>query len=227
MPGYLIYHPKRVRSTFDDIVVYHDNNKGNQDPYVWNKPFLHTFCHITQMSPKKGYINFWVTADKWKDITHLHCDLVFYVKEMFKWNDTNKITPDNTIVDSEEAFTDHYQWAWQHKFKKRDRYTLKADPIDSFQPQNEEKNLIDLVPILTKHGFSKEKLSKDFQCGFGSKPILIDDKVTNDLYSTLKEASIKLFGNQLAEIRKKNKELASIDSGTSCTPCGRTKVPCK
>ena len=63
MAGYLIYHPKREVSKFANLVVYHDSTTGNQDPYIWNQPFLHTYCHITQMSPEVGHINFWVGGD--------------------------------------------------------------------------------------------------------------------------------------------------------------------
>lgn len=58
MNGYLIYHPTRRSSTFGDITVYHDGTTGNQDPYVWNTKFLHTYCHMTQMTPNIGQINF-------------------------------------------------------------------------------------------------------------------------------------------------------------------------
>lgn len=51
MSGYLIYHPSRSVATFDTVIVYHDHIGGNQDPYIWNEPFLHTYCHITQMKP--------------------------------------------------------------------------------------------------------------------------------------------------------------------------------
>ncbi|MGB3510019.1 MAG: hypothetical protein WBA93_12405 [Microcoleaceae cyanobacterium] len=62
MSVYLIY-PSRVVSDFEIIRVYYDSTSGNQDPYVWNQKFLHTYCHIIQMSPKVGDINFWVSGD--------------------------------------------------------------------------------------------------------------------------------------------------------------------
>ncbi|MFB5089616.1 hypothetical protein PGC35_20940 [Psychrobacillus sp. PGGUH221] len=37
--GYLVYHPK--------IIVHFDEPKHNQDPYIWNKQFLNSTCHIT------------------------------------------------------------------------------------------------------------------------------------------------------------------------------------
>ncbi|MDJ0554775.1 MAG: hypothetical protein QNJ68_10100 [Microcoleaceae cyanobacterium MO_207.B10] len=50
MSGYLIYHPSRLVSAFETIRVYHDTTNGNQDPYLWNQKFLHTYCHIISCS---------------------------------------------------------------------------------------------------------------------------------------------------------------------------------
>src|SRR4030042_2295763 len=137
MPGYLIYHPKRQRSKIDNLVIYHDSSRGNQDPYIWNRRFLHTYCHITQMSPKEEYINFWVSGDSFPLFTQLYCDLVFVVQEKKYWTNRNFIAPNDPIVDTAEAYNDHYQWAYQHPYKSRRRFTLKADPLLSFQPQTQ------------------------------------------------------------------------------------------
>ena len=101
--GYLIYHPKRQMYRFGTQVVYADRKTGNQDPYVWNDSFLHTFCHMTQMSPEIGYVNFWVSGDRWPDFTKLFCDLVFVVKEKLFWKQPNSIDPKDPIVDSEDS----------------------------------------------------------------------------------------------------------------------------
>lgn len=80
MSGYIIYHPKRNREIFDGTTVHYDNNEGNQDPYVWNRQFLHTYCHMTQMTPQEGQINFWVSGDTFPNFSQLFCDLVFVVE---------------------------------------------------------------------------------------------------------------------------------------------------
>ncbi len=105
MSGYLIYHPSRAVAKFDAAVVYHDHIGGNQDPYVWNTQFLHTYCHITQMKPSEGDINFWVSGDSFPNFSHLYCDLVFVVAEKAYWKSANTIDRDNAIVDTDEATT--------------------------------------------------------------------------------------------------------------------------
>ena len=113
MNGYLIYHPKRERLQLMNITVYHAQISEHQDPYVWNNNFLHSYCHITQLSitTKERHVNFWVSGDtSLKDFSKLYCDLVFDVKEKIYWSNSNQINRDEAIVDSDEAYYDHYIW---------------------------------------------------------------------------------------------------------------------
>jgi hypothetical protein len=202
MRGYIIYHPKRQKSTFGDTVVYHDYKGGNQDPYVWNKSFLHTYCHITQMSPQPGDINFWVSGDSFPNFSVLYCDLVFVVKEKIWWQNSNSIEQDDPIVDSPEAYSDHYKWHYQHYLKKLKRFTLKADPEKSFQPQDSNKELLEITQFLAEKNITLDTLRKGMKAGFNSKPHLIGD-ITSELYEYLNTtASIKLTGDRFEAIRK-------------------------
>lgn len=104
MSGYLIYHPSRAVAKFDTAVAYHDHTGGNQDPYIWNTQFLHTYCHITQMRSNVGDINFWVSGDSFPNFSHLYCDLVFVVAKRVYWESANTINRNDTIVDANEAY---------------------------------------------------------------------------------------------------------------------------
>lgn len=154
MSGWIIYHPKRNVSKFDGLSVYHDNIQGNQDPYVWNEQFLHSFCHITEMSPEAGDLCFWVSGDHFPNFTKLFCDLVFAVKEKCFWKSVNQIHHKDAIVDSPEAFMDHYHpGSLEHPFRRRKmRFTLKAHPEKSFQPQAAMGRLIDVLPVIESVG---------------------------------------------------------------------------
>lgn len=211
MHGYLIYHPRRDISTFDDVKVYHDSTIGNQDPYIWNVQFLHTYCHITQMRSEITNINYWVTWDKFPNFSHLYCDLIFFVEQKLYWKQRNAIDSSDPIVDSDEAFQDHYQWAgYEHCFKRRRRFTLKADPYRSFQPQDANKKLIDVVPFLVDAGLSLDELNRKSQAGFNSQPFYLDSRTVISLYEWLEQqASIKLTGKVLELIRRNNPQLAS------------------
>src|SRR5258705_2746969 len=142
MAGYLVYHPKRAVSLVGNRFLHHDPFGGNQDPYVWNDPFLHTYCHITQMRPEVGQTIIWVNGDDWPAFDQLCCDLVFTIDAKVFWADSNHISPDDLLLDSPRAFDEHYCWARQHPFRRRRRFTLKATR-DSFQPQNAKGQLID------------------------------------------------------------------------------------
>ena len=208
MSGYIIYHPKRQCTKVGSKIIYHDSFTGNQDPYVWNEKFLHTYCHITQMKPEEGYINFWVSGDKFPEFNKLFCDLVFVVKEKKYWHDRNKLCRNDRIIDSEDAYHDHYIWPTkgQHEFDRRRRYTLKADPDLSFQPQTKTGDLIDIIPIITEFipiNILREKITRKGKDGktSGSKPVFL---------STLSACSIYQYLCDCAEIQLRGRELKAI-----------------
>jgi hypothetical protein len=156
-----------------------------------------------------GDINFWVTGNSFPNFSHLYCDLVFVVERKMYWNDPNNIDRNDPIIDSGEAYIDHYQWAFQHRFNRRRRFTLKADRHQSFQPQDANKNLIDILPLLIDEGLSVEVLRKKSRAGYNSQPIPLGN-VAGVLYEWLSSnARIKLTGEVLELIRRNNVQLAS------------------
>jgi hypothetical protein len=110
----LIYHPRREFRRFGGTAVYFDSTSGNQDPYVWNDVFLHSYCHITQFRAEVGDINVWVSGDRFPEFRSLYCDLVFVVARKCPWTDANDPSRHDPIVDSDEAWADHYRWYTQH-----------------------------------------------------------------------------------------------------------------
>ena len=214
MGSHLIYHPQRRVSQFDNVYVHFDATGGNQDPYVWNPRFLHTFCHATELRrPVIDDIMFWVSSERFDGFEQLFCDLVFIVDEVCRWQTANSIDRGDAIVDSDEAYIDHYRWAsWQHCFKTRRRRTLKAHPTLSFQPQQADGRLIDIVPFLANHGVAIEALREGLKKGNRSKPMPIDTDVAEALLADIRSAaSILLLGDQLATIRHERPGLASPD----------------
>jgi len=208
----LIYHPKRCEQQFGCSKVYFDRPRGNQDPYIWNVAFLHSFCHITELAaPQAGDINFWVSGDKFPDFNTLSCDLVFVIDQRIEWADRNSIALSDPMVDSDLAFQDHYRWAErQHHFTKRKRITLKAEPAKSFQPQTSTGDLIDILPELSALGFTTSTLRIALKKGFASKPMPIDPVSAAHLFSFLQShAAVRLLGSQLQTIRQNNPSLAS------------------
>lgn len=208
--SYLIYHPRRCHSQLDGVTIYHDQTEGNQDPYVWNRQFLHTYCHISQMRPKPGDINFWVSGDTFPNFSELYCDLIFTVKDKIYWSTANAIDRGSDVVDSDESYQDHYRWHGQHYFKCRRRYTLKAEPDRSFQPQAQNGALLDIVPDLLQIGFTLAELRAGLKSGFSSKPMRIHSSKELELYQKIFErAATHLRGIDLQFLRQKYPSLGS------------------
>ncbi|MDB0011321.1 hypothetical protein N9E20_00780 [Crocinitomicaceae bacterium] len=209
--NYIIFHPvsERFCTEINGIgKVYHDSFKGNQDPYVWNEPFLHSFCKITQIKKEIGQYNFWVSSEIYPNFEHLYCDLVFKVASMHEWKDRNSISVNDSIVDSKQSFIHHYKkGVMQHPFKgetrPKKRVTLKACKENSFQPQNEKQELIDIVPFLLKQGYSLEDLRKNIsfyasgKMARTSKPMILSDKMSKALFDYLSSADIKIYAKDL------------------------------
>jgi hypothetical protein len=204
MPYYLVYHPKRRVTIANGLKIYHDRFGGNEDPYIWNTHFLHTFCHITQFTNQIGQINFWVSSDHVGLFQELYCDCVFVVDQKIYWNQPNQIEPTDPIVDSPVAFRNHYQWVNapynQHHFSRRRRYTLKATAVTSFQPQKVDRTLVDILPFLNRHGLLQSRIKDGLTATRGSKPMILDESIGQDLYQYLWEVPIKLVGAQLSHL---------------------------
>jgi hypothetical protein len=207
--NYIIYHPERECTEINGIgKVYHDSFKGNQDPYIWNEQILHSFCKITQIKKEIGQYNFWVSSDIYPVFNHLYCDLAFKVSSIHEWFDSNSISINDSIVDNKQSFRHHYKkGVIQHPFngekRPRKRVTLKACKENSFQPQNEKQELIDIVPFLLKQGYSLGDLRKNIsfyasgKMARTSKPMILDDKISKALFEYLSSANIKIYGNYL------------------------------
>lgn len=210
MRGYLIYHPSRVVSMLNNRKIYHDAIGGNQDPYIWHKNFLHTYCHMTQMSPQVGDINFWVSGNTFPYFTELYCDVVFIVERKEYWIEANRIDRESPMVDNDTTYNDHYRWAMcQHPLKRRKRFTLKATAQTSFQPQNNQGQLMNIVPLLNELGLPLEAIQRGLRAGFTSKPMRLG-QMAQELYIKIRDmADIHLYGSELESIRNQNPQLGS------------------
>jgi hypothetical protein len=195
--------------------VYFDSTTGNQDPYLWNDAFLHSYCHITQLRPEIGDINLWVSGDRFPEFCRLYCDLVFVVAGKYPWADANSLSPDDPLVDSGQAWADHYRWYPQHPFQRRARFTLKADPARSFQPQAGDGSLIDIVPFLQGRGASLDSMRAGMRAGTGSQPMTIPFAMAEAVAETLRRAPVILRGPELQGIRQRNPDLQSQGPGAA------------
>lgn len=204
--GYLIYHPRREMRAFGGTAVYYDGVSHNQDPYIWGERFLHTACHMTQMSPRKGHTNFWLNAgcSSFARADALYCDLVFVVQKVCEWEDRNFPSANDPMIDSLEAFSDHYDWMWHdHPWKRGTRHTLKADIDRSFQPQDGHGSLLDFVPALISVGLNPSEVKDTMsRAGWNTRPYPLDSSQADALTKWIdKRSPVKLRGPLLRQIR--------------------------
>lgn len=205
----LIYHPRRTFRRLGGTAVYFDHTIGNQDPYVWNDAFLHSYCHITQFHAEAGDINLWVSGDRFPEFSRLFCDLVFVVARKCPWTRANDLSRDDPMVESAEAWADHYRWYPQHPLTRRSRFTLKADPRRSFQAQASDGDLIDIVPLLEQHDITLASLRAGMRAGTGSQPMTIPVPAAEAITQTLCRAGTVLRGPELRRLRLDNPDLQS------------------
>jgi len=168
---------------------------------VWNDAFLHSYCHITQFHAEAGDINLWVSGDRFPEFGRLFCDLVFVVARKCPWAQANDLSRDDPVVDSGQAWADHYRWYLQHPLTRRSRFTLKADPGQSFQPQAGDGDFIDLVPHLEEHGITLASLRAGMHAGTGSQPMTIPVPAAEEITRALARARAILWGPELRKIR--------------------------
>jgi len=84
------------------------------------------------------------------------CDLVFEVEQPnAEWSHPNNLKGDYPIVDSKQAWEDHYSWApIDHAYTPKQvlagvkRFSAKAHPIHSFQPVDQYQQRPDILALL-------------------------------------------------------------------------------
>ena len=87
---------------------------------------------------------------------------------------------------------------------------MKADPGRSFQPQAGDSSLIDIVPLLRKHGTGLPELRAGMHAGTGSQPMTIPAATAQAITETLRQAPVILTGPELRTIRLNHPGLASL-----------------
>jgi hypothetical protein len=149
---------------------------------------------------EEGQVNFWVSGNTYPHFTHLFCDCVFVIDEKIYWHENNAIVINDPIVDNNQTFDHHYRWFHQHPLKKRRRYTLKADPDSSFQPQMNGGVLVDILPFLNNNGIATNFLIQNITSQKGSRPFKLIDNIGISLYQHLSNSPLKIYGRNIQHL---------------------------
>ncbi|WP_157049520.1 hypothetical protein [Weissella kandleri] len=226
LTGYIFPHPKRTEFLVDldelnrnDLrklagvndfgklrkwKIFADDLKGNQDPFVWNKNFLNSYCKKPWNRKYWNGIKYiiWVSST---DDGKIYCDLVMLIKEYSAWE--NFVTPlyDGNLFanrDHYARFEEHTTDNQRNNANNMTRTTLKGDSDKSFQPLDENGELIEISDILRSNNVSiikaKDKNGKNVQ----NNIIKLYDSNSKQIYEDIIERSaFKIKGNSLAKIR--------------------------
>lgn len=224
MAHYIMLHQNRIEVKIDDTIVYCDNFKGNQDPYVWSERFLNTFCKTTQIKAsqlKKGDTLFWFSRQGNPSEDRWFVDLVFIVDEISYWEKSDKAGEAvdypfehyndvklSTIKYDEYSYKDHYEWAKNDHPKTssrpKRRFTIVASK-ESYQPQTEHKELIEI-----KDKYILDMFEQSPRGGSGFRCKEINDKEVKYIENyILENKKIELKGSDLFKLRRDSKKWES------------------
>ena len=224
MAHYIMLHQNRIEVKIDDTIVYCDNFKGNQDPYVWSERFLNTFCKTTQIKAsqlKKGDTLFWFSRQGNPSEDRWFVDLVFIVDEISYWEKSDKAGEAvdypfehyndvklSTIKYDEYSYKDHYERAKNDHPKTssrpKRRFTIAASK-ESYQPQTEHKELIEI-----KDKYILDMFEQSPRGGSGFRCKEINDKEVKYIESyILENKKIELKGSDLFKLRRDSKKWES------------------
>ena len=224
MANYIMLHQNRIEVKIDDTIVYCDNFKGNQDPYVWSERFLNTFCKTTQIKAsqlKKGDTLFWFSRQGNPSEDRWFVDLVFIVDEISYWEKSDKAGEAvdypfehyndvklSTIKYDDFSYEDHYQWAKNDHPKTssrpKRRFTIVASK-ESYQPQTEHKELIEI-----KDKYILDMFEQSPRGGSGFRCKEITDKQVEYIENfILANKKIELKGSDLFKLRRDSKKWES------------------
>ena len=224
MANYIMLHQNRIEVKIDDTIVYCDNFKGNQDPYVWSERLLNTFCKTTQIKAsqlKKGDTLFWFSRQGNPSEDRWFVDLVFIVDEISYWEKSDKAGEAvdypfehyndvklSTIKYDEYSYKDHYEWAKSDHPKTssrpKRRFTIVASK-ESYQPQTEHKELIEI-----KDKYILDMFEQSPRGGSGFRCKEITDKQVEYIENfILANKKIELKGSDLFKLRRDSKKWES------------------
>lgn len=217
MTCYILHHYKRQKAEYEDgKYIYFENNEWiNICPYIFNNRFIHTFCKAFPLEKEIWNIYFWVYA-KWNlqktSITNIFCDIIFVAWEKVVWKSPNNLrwkhSGKELYYENIEniLYRNHFKYCYDKKHHKlakdTKRITLFADPNRSYQPQDENNNLIDIKPFL-KGLYSQEHLTNAFQekRWWGKKNLKLTDKQWETLYKEIENIlAKKILWENIAKI---------------------------
>ncbi len=217
---YIIFHPDYAREIIEvqakaivkgiveswQGMIWIDEQKGNEDPYVFHSNWLYSYCHATQIKRNPNVYNSYVKENSYLffcsgdfiDKGYLQFDTVFNVKKVTKWFGDNKTIPkefeNHNKNNKSELWRRHFRFPSLGIHIGKYTYVSKIwngiDKSYSFLPISKEKERV---------FFSLEELPDDLknkikEKRFGKYPVPLTEEEKNNILELLdRYCSIKVI----------------------------------
>lgn len=219
---YIIFHPDYAREQLkvqaDAIINGHkenwkgtiwiDEQKGNEDPYIFHSNWLYSYCHATQIKRNSDEYNSFVTENSCLffcsgdaiDKDYLQFDTVFIVGKVTKWFNDYVTIP----VEFESHNKNNKSELWRRHFRfpslgiHKGKYTYVSknwngvDELYSYLPLTKEKARV-IFPIEELPNKLEIKIKEK---RFGKRPVPLDEEENNKILELLNKYSVtKVISN--------------------------------
>lgn len=140
-----------------DVVIAVDPPNGNQDPYVFNAPWVHAYCHINQLKKDTGNqsILIWGSWDQKTKKSNFFVDTIFVVDRKFSWNGdepSEELKNYCPYKKSEGIYTNLFKYKSQKS--KTDRiYIAKHYDNQQPNPENRSDEHYSFIPLKYNNGY--------------------------------------------------------------------------
>lgn len=225
---YIIFHPDYAREQLkvqaDAIIngekrtwkgtIWIDEQRGNEDPYIFNSNWLYSYCHATQIKRNSNGYDSYVMQNSYLffcngdsvDKDYLQFDTVFNVAKVTKWLDDCKTVPSEFSIHNKnnksELWRRHFRFPSLGIHKGKYTYLSKnwseLDDSYSFLPISKEGERV----IFSIKELPIELINKIKGKRFGKYPVPLTEEEKNIILELLnKYSEVKVISN----IVKQNK----------------------
>jgi len=223
----LVPHNKRTKfiltngeSNKEEYSIYADSKKGNQDPYIWNKNFVYSFCHANGFINKfeKGDYLFFLSPNSkgWKSATKFYIDTVINVEKIIEWPEKNKRKQNDLYPYFEKEgfkindclWKDHFQYPSMGQHNNKKLFTIIGDSDKSYVPFHnrpfEDNDFKILKNLINRKSNNYDDW--EYNKNWNMYPTVLDDDIKNIVCKNLSKNKDILFGKTLGKLINNRKK---------------------
>ena len=215
------------------------NEKYNEDPFIWNKNFLYSFCHAhhvltkeIRQKIKEEEIYFVFVAKTEDDPKKVEIDTILKAKEIYEWPNKNERFEENLCSQIFNANVLKYHLpnlpgdGTISEHDNKSLYTCVGDKESSFLPMKKDEEKDIFIPFTFDNDQSKDLLdliqiknSNRYYVAKETSPRIFNNKAKKDKFDNISKIVIDLIkeenenGNKLIDGKKflKAEQIYNLD----------------